>query len=312
MSSVSEAVEMKGRMKVAVVTAYLNESEAVLRRCHESVLAQTYEATHFFVADGGHSAEIATWDVHHITLPRPHNDGGDTPRAIGAISALNQGFDAIAFLDADNWFAPDHIETCVETCIRENVDVAFASRRIVLSTGQVCPFDDRDSFEKRHVDTSCFFVTKRAAFVLPLWGMIDPAVWKACDRIMFATVKARNVSHAWTERRTVFYTSHWGLHFRAMNLPVPSDEHQIDWDEVNRSYDREALVARFGFDPEIELNRGNDHVVVDQDDALDYLNRVVFFSEPALAEIEGLGASDANSAPFEASEFTGQLVRAAR
>ena len=66
--------------------------------------------------------------------------------------------------------------------------------------------------------TSCFFIRKEAALMASGWGLIDPAVWQACDRIMFRAIQQRTVSHSRTEQKTVFYTSHWSLRFAAMGL----------------------------------------------------------------------------------------------
>src|SRR5271169_5603963 len=68
---------------VAVVTAYCREDVAVLRRCHQSVLAQTYPCRHIMVADGFPRQEIDTWNVEHVRLERAYADTGDTPRAMG-------------------------------------------------------------------------------------------------------------------------------------------------------------------------------------------------------------------------------------
>ena len=266
-------------MKVAVVTPYFDEPLEILERCHASVLAQTHGATHILVADGHPRRDVQGWDAQHLTLPQSHADGGDTPRAIAAISALNQGFDAFAFLDADNWYGPEHIASCVEVCSRKGAHVAFAARTIVLSTGQQCPFDDRDAVEQRHVDTSCFFVTRQAAFLLPLWAMIDPKVWQACDRIMLAAIQTRDVPHAWTGKRTVYYNSNWGLHFKAMGLPPPADEHQIDWKGVAARYDVECIERRFGFNPGVDLMNGNDHAVEDPSERANIFNRLAVWPE---------------------------------
>jgi glycosyltransferase involved in cell wall biosynthesis len=247
-------------MKVAVVTPYFNEPHEWLWRCHESVLKQTYPATHLIVADGRPSEAVASWACQHTVLPVTHADGGDTPRGIAAISALNQGFDAIAFLDADNWYAPNHIETCVDACRQSGSAVAFASRQIVLSTGQLCPFEDIDVVEKRHVDTSCFFICKEAALMAVSWGLVDPAVWQACDRIVFRAIQQRKIPHTWTDQRSVFYTSHWGAHFAAMGLSPPEDEHHIAWRYVRRSYDPGILEARFGFDVGLDLHKSKIHL----------------------------------------------------
>src|ERR1700688_808152 len=100
-----------GTLKVAVVTPYHKETEAVLMRCRDSVSRQTYPCTHIMVADG-HAMPVFDRmpGVLHITLPVENADCGNTPRAIGGLLAEAYGFDAVAWLDADNWYDIDHIE----------------------------------------------------------------------------------------------------------------------------------------------------------------------------------------------------------
>lgn len=76
-------------MNVAVITPYHREDLSLIRRCHDSVLAQTVPVRHFLVADGFPRREIDAWDADHLTLSRSHADFGNTPRSVGSMSALN-------------------------------------------------------------------------------------------------------------------------------------------------------------------------------------------------------------------------------
>lgn len=270
---------MRVPVKVAIVTPYHQEDLGKLWRCHASVRAQTCATTHFMVADGFPNPSLQDWGVQHLRLPVSHADGGDTPRGLGALSALNQGYDAVGFLDADNWIAEDHVESCLATCARHRAPIALASRQIVLSSGEYCTFEDRDVIERRHVDTSCFFMMRAAAAMMAVWAMIDPKVWQACDRVMLSAIKARGFEHAWTGHKSVYYTSHWGLHYRAMGLTPPGDEHQIDWGAVAERYDPSSMTARLGFDPRFDFS-DNDHAKADQAHASPIEERVVINGRP--------------------------------
>lgn len=219
-------------MRVAVVTPYAGEPLALLRRAHDSVRAQTHPVTHVIVADSAGRPGIGEWAAEHIVLGRPHHDGGCAPRAIGALSAFASGHDAVAFLDADNYYAPEHVATLVDTVCRTGASLAFSDRSITLADGTLCLFEDRDVVERRHADTSCHFLTARAAFLTATWGMMGATLWPLCDRIVLAVARRRGVALAWTGCPTVTYTSHWGLHYKAMGKPVPCDEHQLDWSSV--------------------------------------------------------------------------------
>lgn len=142
-------------MRVAVITPYYKEPLEQLIRCHQSVLIQKANVTHFLVSDGYPNAVLDQWDCEHIRLSH-HNDYGDTPRGIGAASASAQGFDAICFLDADNWYEPHHLETMISTFKRYRVPVVTTSRALYTNDGQYlgqCKESDGIHF----VDTNCYF-----------------------------------------------------------------------------------------------------------------------------------------------------------
>src|SRR5262249_44896329 len=101
-------------MRVAVVTPYFCETDEVLNQCLESVAAQTHPCTHFLVADGFPNETIARRVSEHFVLPYPHADNGNLARCVGALSAASRGFEAVAFLDADNWYRRDHVASLVE------------------------------------------------------------------------------------------------------------------------------------------------------------------------------------------------------
>ena len=115
-------------MRVAVISPYYETPLDWMRQCHESVLAQTHPCVQILVADGVPVDELDAWNAQHIRLPQHHADYGDTPRAVGSMSAIGQGFEAIAYLDADNWFAPEHIESLVRLHEETGADVCLSSR----------------------------------------------------------------------------------------------------------------------------------------------------------------------------------------
>ena len=63
-------------MKVAVVTAYHKEPEAIVRRCVESVASQSVPVTHFVVSDGFPRPFLDDLPLRHVTLGAAHGDAG--------------------------------------------------------------------------------------------------------------------------------------------------------------------------------------------------------------------------------------------
>jgi len=150
-------------MRVAIVTPYYKEPLSMLRQCHESVMSQTHGVTHFMVADGHPNAEIARVPgVTHVTLPMANGDNGNTPRAIGGLLASGYGYDAVGYLDADNWLAPNHIEVLLQVH-EQSRSPLVCSRRIFCSLdGMVMPVTEDEEDKGRHIDTSWWLVMRRA------------------------------------------------------------------------------------------------------------------------------------------------------
>lgn len=208
-------------MKIAVITPYYQESLAQLQQCHQSVLAQQGDVTHIMVADGHPQAIIDTWDCQHMVLPN-HNDYGDTPRGIGAASAAAQGFDGICFLDADNWYEPQHIANIVACFAHYQCGVITTARRLYTMSGQLlglCPECDGQSF----VDTNCYFFHKSAFHFCRLWLFKPKAHSMYGDRVVWQSIVDSDFPRAHINIPTVNYVTDFAVHFHHFGLTPPND-----------------------------------------------------------------------------------------
>lgn len=206
--------------KVAVITPYCTEPLAVLRRCHSTVMAQSVACTHVLVADGPGHPELADWNCRHIVLGASHGDNGNTPRSIGALAAMNEGFTCIAFLDADNWWTPEHLRAAIATQAQGSYEVVFSDRSIVFPQGlrlTQAPLEDRTH---RHADTSCMVLFEPAFSNLALWAQMPALLAPQCDRVMFAQLMARQ-SCGWSHQPTVVFETWYAAHFLAAGLLPP-------------------------------------------------------------------------------------------
>ncbi len=207
-------------LQVAVVTPYFAESPEMLRQAHDSVLAQTHPCRHILVADGRPKPEVDGWDVQHIVLARGHDDVGSTPSLVGAAAAAFSGCDLIAFLDSDNWYREDHIQTVVE--LHQSTGAAFisTSRMLCRLDGSVmapCPTTDPERF----VDTSCMAYA-REAFPLLTYGVTLPRYAQIFnDRCNFQHVLASGVSRAHSPEATVFYRCGKAGIYQQLGEPIP-------------------------------------------------------------------------------------------
>ena len=207
-------------MKVAVVTPYFNTRPEWLRQCHESVMAQTFPCTHILVADGRPLDMVDKFAAQHVRLSVNCDDYGNTPRGIGSVLAVSQGFDAIAYLDADNWFYPEHIATMVELQQNSGASVVTSARNLHRLDGSLlglCPHVDGNSF----IDTSCFFLTRTAFILLPVWWCIPSHLHAIGDRVLWGNVQYLKLSHAHSTSVTVAYRTAFIEHYQKFNETPP-------------------------------------------------------------------------------------------
>lgn len=222
-------------MKVAVITPYFQESRAWVERCMASVRAQTHPCTHFMVSDGQPLDALDEAGVRHVRLGRAHADYGNTPRAIGGQLAVAEGFDAVCFLDADNWYAPDHVASCAATAEHSNADFVTAGRRLVREDGSVIPLRTSDDADGSHVDTNCFFLLFGAFHTLARWALAPRSMASLFDRFYLQSLRAEGLREAQTGRATVDYLCTWASIFRAVGeAPPPYAKENVSSEPLRR------------------------------------------------------------------------------
>jgi hypothetical protein len=158
-------------MRVAVITPFHQVPSLWLAECLASVARQTLPCTHFLVCDGDDPPLAVPGDVQVLHLPQAHADFGNTPRAIGSVSAVAQDFDAIAYLDADNWYEPQHLELLCAAYQRTGAAICSSGRMLYDLDGQLlgpCYEVDGDTF----VDTNCLFLTRQAFRLVAVWYLM--------------------------------------------------------------------------------------------------------------------------------------------
>jgi Glycosyl transferase family 2 len=213
-------------MRVAAISAYYKEPPHVLRRCHESVLAQLGDVTHFMVADGFPISEIDSWTgVVHIKLPN-HADYGDTPRGVGAASAVANGFDAICFLDSDNWYEPNHVETMRMIVEETGAQVVTAARNIFTAEGRmlgICKESNGVDF----TDTNCYFLTRAAFPACAAWLFKDRRESIVGDKLFWSAVQTGGYTRVHSTVPTVNYVSALAFHYEMFGEIPPDDSRVI-------------------------------------------------------------------------------------
>jgi len=233
--------------RYAIVTPYYKESRRILDRCLGSVRRQTLKADHIIIADGFAQDWLEGEPVRHIKLDRSHGDYGNAARGVGALLAVSEEYDGIGFLDADNWFADDHIERCVEAAVRlQECDFIVARRYLTRPDETILATDDESPAQ--HVDTNCFFFLKGAFHALHYWLTIPRELSIAADRVFYIALKKHNLRSVLVEKITVFYEYLWsGAYLAKGEQPPPGVKAPIDpvaiFDWLQSRSDRELQLV---------------------------------------------------------------------
>ena len=205
---VAAPVPISAVKRVAVVTAYFQENRATLERCIKSVQDQHEAVDHILVADGYPQAWIDEMPVRHIKLDRAHGDYGNTPRGVGAILAISEGYEAIGFLDADNWLESDHVSSCLAAAFTtSDVDFVVARWNLRRPDGTILPAND----DPTHVDTNCFFFLAGSFYMLPHFSMMHKNLSVVGDRVFYLALKGAGLKSVSVNFPTVNYTCLWPL-----------------------------------------------------------------------------------------------------
>lgn len=209
-------------MRVAIVTPYFKEPREWIERCVRSVRAQTHPCDHFVVADGHPQDWLDEAGVRHLRLDRAHGDYGNTPRGLGAMLAIGEGYDAIAFLDADNWLAPEHVQRCVDVAEATGADYVAASRHWARADGSVMNVHVAEDVDGSHVDGNCFFLLFGAFHTIPRWVLSPKPMTMWFDRFYLQAMREEGLREARTNTRSVYYLCTWKGIYRAIGEEPPS------------------------------------------------------------------------------------------
>ena len=200
-------------MKVAVVTPTIASEH--LKKCIDSVDKQTYEdIVHYIFIDGcqyepkAREILVGSSKTRMIELEENVGKGWYGHRVYAACSFLVNA-DVICYLDEDNFFEPNHIETVVKK-LQEGNDWVYSLRNIHDKEGKFLCEDNCESLGKwpvyfnpevHHIDTSCFAVRRDVAVRI---GHAWYGQWGA-DRQFFGALKNHFPKYSCTNQYTTNY-----------------------------------------------------------------------------------------------------------
>ena len=204
-------------MKPLVTVITPTTGAPYLRQAIDSVKNQTYDnIQHLVVVDGQPKGRVIAKEYPHIDMiDLPYPTGTDRfngHRIYGASVYLAKG-DLVCFLDEDNYYDPNHIESLVEVLQKPN-DWAFSLRKIVDKDNNYICNDDCESLGKWEscigdffVDVGCFFLPKLLAIQLsPIWyrKAREPGVPEV-DRMLTHVLRNNNLKFDTNGQYTLNY-----------------------------------------------------------------------------------------------------------
>jgi hypothetical protein len=187
-------------------------------------MQQSYPCTHILVADG-HPKPLFYEQpkTMHVVLPQANLDMGNTPRAIGGILADAYGFDAVAYLDADNWYDSAHIECLIKAHeANDQVSLVTSKRRFYDLEGHELHVTEADEDDNQHVDTSCWLIFRPAFSLLRTWIM-PKVLAPICDRIFLQKTAHERFRRFAIDNRTVAFRTKFAGHYKAAGVAVPAE-----------------------------------------------------------------------------------------
>lgn len=189
---------------VAVITA--TTGRASLQQAIDSVAEQTYPNVHHYVIADGVTLNIKAGRATVIELPNPTGKNGVMNGAICAAGAFIATEDYVTYLDDDNWFEPNHIESLV-TAIGDNA-YAYSLRKLVEPDGTFWANDDGESLGHfgEMVDANCLMMLRNLAIgTAPLCMSSTPDGGSTWDRVVWNALQQHKVKWAATGQYTVNY-----------------------------------------------------------------------------------------------------------
>ena len=152
-------------MRVMVITPTTGKD--TLEQAILSVERQTVETEHLIVLDGNGMATKPGETKLRKVIQLPENVGGNGwyGHRVYAAMPLIVNADYILFLDEDNWFEPNHVETMINKIKSKDLMWSYSLRRICNEAGKYIGDDDCESLGRypafydhtlNFVDTNCY------------------------------------------------------------------------------------------------------------------------------------------------------------
>ncbi|WP_198034378.1 glycosyltransferase family A protein [Dyadobacter tibetensis] len=217
LSKVSEIIENQhGIPTVTIITPTTGSKH--LKKAVESIQNQNYkDILHLIVVDGEHNWNNVQKTINQLNAPNvkviilPYNTGknGMNGHRIYASMPYLINSEYIGFLDEDNWYEANHLETLIELITKFNLDWSYSMRNIFTEDGDFVIGDNCESIgdykpisnQNKLIDTNCYLI-KRNELLKSTQYWYHPL---KADRYFFHHLKKNSPSFRSTKKFTVNY-----------------------------------------------------------------------------------------------------------
>jgi GT2 family glycosyltransferase len=226
--------------RIMVITPTTGKDTVV--QAIESVNNQTVFTEHLVVIDGS-QAEQDLGNIKYdwtrtLTMKLPENVGGNGwyGHRVYAAMPLMVNADYILFLDEDNWFEPNHVETMINKIKSKDLMWAYSLRKIYDERGQYVCDDDCEALGRyptfydhtlNFVDTNCYcfkreYLVNIAHTFYGQWGADRPFYKAAASALpSFGCTGEATVNYRAPERLLGMFREGNEIMKRAHGEPLP-------------------------------------------------------------------------------------------
>jgi len=143
---------MNNETKVGVITPCYNAGKYI-QKCIDSVFIQNHENVIHFIFNDGDSNPININNDRVIVVNSLYRTGQSHARNELITLAKKHKIDYIAFLDADDWWEPNHISESLKSLSRNSADIVYSKPLIVN--------EDNDLLNSYGIVTPKIFIGKQ-------------------------------------------------------------------------------------------------------------------------------------------------------
>ncbi|MGJ7528570.1 glycosyltransferase family 2 protein [Variovorax sp. GB1P17] len=258
---------MRDKINVVVVIPFYNGSKFI-ERSLQSVLEQSTPASEIIIVNDGSSIEernfLHALPAHHSIKIIDKKNGGQGSARNAGVAASTANF--ICFLDQDDFFLPDHIETLIKAVPESHTQFGFAYADLKIADGDgnilLATFIKDNS--NQNPKTSLVNLLRNDMFVLPSASIIARKAFDATggfdeqfigyeDDDLFLRIFRKGFANLFIDRAVTV----WCIHRDSTSYTIKMSRSRFRYfvklsinfnDDVHRGlfFFRDCLLPRFG------------------------------------------------------------------